>query len=1136
MRKYCFRQAAFAGVFSLVLFFIFIPAFAQDEPVTLDDRVDPAVINLKIAEVEGSTQLDETTAGILLDLYRRALTNLERARLELDNAETFTQSGANAPDELARTRGEIEKLRSTSAEQTLKISARTKQADLEQLLSDEKAALIEARSRVAELREQYAREVSRPAIARDRLGKAQGERDTAISDGKATPPIGEAAAITEARRWNLEARAQKLSGEIRKLDQEILTHDLRLQLLEARQELAGLELERARTQARMLEDAISERRGAEAELARAEAESTQLALEGQHPLVRDLAVSNVELSDRMTSLNQAIQTASDKRDTIRNQFTELNDQLDSTGNKLAVAGMNQALGQLLVEQRRLLPSFRKLNKQAKDSETEVARVGLEQIDLSDQRKSLRDIDAYLDDLTSDLPEEESETVRSELKPLVESRVTLVDKSLETNARYLQVLGELDMALQQFSNAVKDYGKFLDSTLLWVRNSSPINEQVFKSIPRDIRRLLSPSGWKQLFTDLGSALRTNVLFVLMLATLLVLGLLRSRFLTRVDEMAQYVGRISRDRFRYSIKSLFYTILAAAPLPLLLVIGGLTIQNQATSAVFTVAFSSVITVVGIDILIVQFFIDGCRDKGLLPVHCSWSQDSVKLLRKELSWFLLVFPITRLISEVSFNLDSGGQIGGLTVVGAIVAAGAMGLLVYRLFSSYNGVANVYLVSNPTSVLAQTRPIWAPGFALVMPSLLILWLAGYNYTGHVLAISFMYSVWLILWLLVVLRLLARWLTLGYQKLEYNAAIARRDAARAARRAAMAAQEGKKPAEEPESDADEPEIDFKGLSSDSRNLLRTFMVFNGVAWLWVIWAPILPALRVLNEIGLWSKSSVLKGEIIPVPVTLADILWAVIIGIATGAAAKGLPALLELFLLQRTKMTVGGRYTATTLLRYSIIAAGLIIAIGLLGIGWSNAQWLVAALGVGIGFGLQEIVANFISGLVLLFERPIRVGDTVTVGETSGTVTRIQIRATTIRDFDHRELLVPNKEFITGRLLNWSLSDEIVRTIIPVGIAYGSNVELALKLLGEVAAEHEQVLDDPKPVVFFEEFGDSSLILSLRAHVSSSDFRLQVKSELLQAINRKFADAGIVIAFPQSDIHLNTSQPLEIQMKPATE
>jgi potassium efflux system protein len=265
--------------------------------------------------------------------------------------------------------------------------------------------------------------------------------------------------------------------------------------------------------------------------------------------------------------------------------------------------------------------------------------------------------------------------------------------------------------------------------------------------------------------------------------------------------------------------------------------------------------------------------------------------------------------------------------------------------------------------------------------------------------------------------------------------------------------------------------------------------------------------------------------------VTLIDLCVAILVAVVTVAAARNVPSLIEIVLRQRQTVTAGNRLALATLTRYTIAAIGIGVTLSIIGVNWSKLQWLIAALGVGIGFGLQEIVANFISGLIILMERPIRVGDLVTVGESSGTVTRVQIRATTIRTWDRQELLVPNKEFITARVLNWSLSDEIIRIFFHVGVAYGSDVEKALQLIEEAANEHPDVLSDPAPLVTFEEFGDNSLNLGLRCFVASLDIRLETATSLHRAINRKFAEAGIVIAFPQRDIHLDTTSPLEVRI-----
>ncbi len=175
------------------------------------------------------------------------------------------------------------------------------------------------------------------------------------------------------------------------------------------------------------------------------------------------------------------------------------------------------------------------------------------------------------------------------------------------------------------------------------------------------------------------------------------------------------------------------------------------------------------------------------------------------------------------------------------------------------------------------------------------------------------------------------------------------------------------------------------------------------------------------------------------------------------------------------------------------------------LGLRWEGLQWLVAAVGVGLGFGLQEIFANFISGLILLFEQPIRVGDTVTIDGTSGTVSRIRLRATVVTNFDRQELIIPNKDLITGRLINWTLTDSMNRLTINVGIAYGSDTRKACQLLEQICAQHENLLVDPKPVVTFEGFGDSTLNIVVRCFLSSLDQRLKTLHELNTTINERF-------------------------------
>jgi potassium efflux system protein len=244
---------------------------------------------------------------------------------------------------------------------------------------------------------------------------------------------------------------------------------------------------------------------------------------------------------------------------------------------------------------------------------------------------------------------------------------------------------------------------------------------------------------------------------------------------------------------------------------------------------------------------------------------------------------------------------------------------------------------------------------------------------------------------------------------------------------------------------------------------------------------------------------------------------------LAAIVAARNIPGLLEITILRVLPLDAGARYAVNAMSRYIITAVGLVIAFSAIGIGWSKVQWLVAAVTVGLGFGLQEIFANFVSGIIILFERPIRVGDTVTIGSISGTVSRIRIRATTITDWDRKELIVPNKEFITAQLINWTLSDPMLRVVVDVGVAYGSDTRQVQTLLEQAARQNPHVLADPPPGVFFVGFGQSSLDFSLRAFVPSVSLAFMVKHQLHMAIDEAFRQAGIEIAFPQRDVHIRS-------------
>jgi small-conductance mechanosensitive channel len=231
---------------------------------------------------------------------------------------------------------------------------------------------------------------------------------------------------------------------------------------------------------------------------------------------------------------------------------------------------------------------------------------------------------------------------------------------------------------------------------------------------------------------------------------------------------------------------------------------------------------------------------------------------------------------------------------------------------------------------------------------------------------------------------------------------------------------------------------------------------------------------------------------------------------------------ILESKVFNKRKLDIGIRHAISTIIKYAVITIGTIIILSSAGINLSALTVLVGTLGVGIGFGLQSITSNFISGIIILFERPIKVGDRIEVGDTSGDVIKISGRATTILTNDNIAIIVPNSDFINKEVTNWSYNDRMVRFKIPISVAYSSDVHLVEKLLLDVANENPNVLKEPKPVVRFMSYEDSALNFQLRIWTSSLIHRQgRVISEINFGIFDKFKEHNIVVPFPQMDIRM---------------
>jgi len=264
--------------------------------------------------------------------------------------------------------------------------------------------------------------------------------------------------------------------------------------------------------------------------------------------------------------------------------------------------------------------------------------------------------------------------------------------------------------------------------------------------------------------------------------------------------------------------------------------------------------------------------------------------------------------------------------------------------------------------------------------------------------------------------------------------------------------------------------------------------------------------------------------------ITLGSIFMLFVVMVIVLFVSKILVKKILARILTKTNMDTGTQYTLTRITEYLVIMLGGILAFQMIGVDLSGLIVIFGFLSVGIGFGLQNVTSNFISGLILLFERPIAVGDRVMVGDTEGDVEEIHIRSTIIKTVNNVSIIVPNSEFVSSNVINWTYSDPKVRLDISIGVSYDSDLDLVLNSLKEVAEDNADVLVSPKPEVLFLEFGDSSWNLELRIWIDEPTRHWHVRSDINCAIVRKFRENKIEIPFPQRDLHLRSPLPVPIK------
>jgi potassium efflux system protein len=1123
------------AVLCAACYFILASGVAYSEPEQDDfaslpsTLVAPAVIESRLAEVEASSSLEEQVKSRLLEYYRKALSNLQTADSHAERAASFEQAAESAPEAIGAPRREQEAAGFPAIEEQTELSPSTPVQQLEQILQKEKADLAAAEASLADIENRLRETEGRPTLIAQRFSEAKRKQEETSVQLKLPPAADEGPKSSEARRWVLETRYHALSVEIAALDRELLSQPIRVDLLEARRDSALSDAERADKRVRALEDMIARKRQEEADQALADAEMARIQAEGKHPLVVQLAEQNAVLSEEIAAMASPMKALTEQAEQVKDLARQIEDDYNSARESIEIGGLSQELGHMLLQRSQSLPDPRLIRRQVEEREKKAAEIGVRRLRHRENAKPLRNLNDYVDRVAVEAEGRDTPLLRAQLRDLGSNRKALLEQAIESDDVYLRMLGELESAQGRLLMAVGAFDGFLDQNLLWIRSASRTELEELGALPEQLWRIFSPAGWYEVTRTLAYQATHSPVFGLLILALLALLLNRRRLVGMIEAVGRKAGDPATDRFSYSINTLMLTLMIAATWPLVVAVFGWQLRASPVTTEFSNAAGESLRIVAIQFFYIRAFWWICIPGGLASAHFHWAEQGLEVRRITLNRMAWIYLPALTVTSLAFYLDplNAGWVVGRAAFVVMVASVAYTL--YRILSPTRGVLAGYIRQPEHRTFQRFHRLLYPVVVAAPLALGVLSLMGYVYTAGIFLVMLLQTGWMVVGLVMLSALAERWLGMTRRRLAFEAEMERHAAMLEEQQGQGKAYVGEE-AGLPE--IEEPEVDLDTLSDTTRELLLTVVFALGLVGLWFIWSEVFPAFAILNDVTLWHYTDMVDGEARLVPVTLANIGLALIYGVSAIVLARKLPSVMEIILMEYFDMPSGSRYAVTTLTTYTIVAVGIFLVLSTVGAQWSKLQWLIAALSVGIGFGLQEIVANFISGIIILFERPIRVGDFVSIGDTDGVVTKIRIRATTIRNRENKELLVPNKEFITGRLLNWSLSDQTIKVVVVVGVAYGSDVDKALELMKQSAVENEHVLNDPAAVVSFEGFGDNALTLLLRATISSVDHRVTTITALHKAINRKFMKAGISIAFPQRDLHLNTQGPLRIAIE----
>ncbi|MDY0251338.1 MAG: mechanosensitive channel MscK [Pseudomonas sp.] len=849
-----------------------------------------------------------------------------------------------------------------------------------------------------------------------------------------------------------------------------------------------------------LQSLLNEKRQADSEKTVAEL-SLEVSKAGTDSLLLRESGLNLKLSDYLLTITERRNQLTQRNLLVRQQLDSVQQTDQALEEQINVLQGSLLLAKILYQQKQSLPHV-KFDRSLAD---QIADTRLYQFELRQLRDTVSRPAEYVQSALKDAPPgDEQIALRSSLLDLVRSRGELLDRlNRELNA-YLSESITLQLNQKQLQSMTEALRLTLDEQMFWIPSNKPLDWDWLKAVPARLQYQFTSVLWTAEISQIWQSLAQRAWsFIPLVVMLLLAAWKRAAILQALRNLHTDIGHFRRDSQLHTPRALLLNLLLALPGAIVLASLGAMVQSDGQG--HNVEIGRALWSMAQVWLVFYFAYRILAPNGVALLHFRWPRAQVTFLQlhiRSLGLTALLLTAVVTIAEAEPAALSEDVVGIVLLLSCLLLLSwIMGRL---LFHRYN--------NDTTSVFRRLIGLVVVSLPLLFAAALV---SGYYYTAVKLSGRLLDTLSLVVVWILLEAVLVRGLALAARRLAWK-------------RAQDAKQNQPKEGLDGEVATEDMLLDISQINEQSLRLARLILLGVFFISLYWVWADLLSLFAYLDNITLYEN---IGSNGSAVPISLRDVLDAGVIILITIALARNLPGLLEVLFLSRLQLAQGSAYATTTLLSYAISATGFVATLAALGVSWDKLQWLVAALSVGLGFGLQEIFANFVSGLIILFERPVRIGDVVTIGSLSGTVSRIRIRATTITDFDRKEIIVPNKVFVTDQLINWSLSDTITRVIIKIGLAYETDLDLACKLMLQAMQENSRIMREPAPLVLFLGISASTFDHELRFHVRELGDRNPSTDEVLNRIVLSFREHNIEMAFNQLDVFVKNMNGQEQQL-----